>query len=117
MVPRLLVYWALKKIMPIGHEKFTSWLSAMNLNFIIPTEKRYANGLDTSGYLDQSLVPSVVSHPITLRLWPILNQDQDVITSSTLIENGLNLIWDIMEPTGIIRSHTQNYCNYGNYIR
>ena len=47
-------------------QKRDDWIRAFNKAFIILNEKRYATGLDNSGYQDQSIMTSCLSRPVLL---------------------------------------------------
>lgn len=94
-------------------------LQGITSNFILKDQFRFATGIDNNGLQDKSLLPTLISRPLLLNIDNILDpivRNSIKISSKHAIFNGLYLIWDIMNPTGTIRSHTRTSAIEGNTI-
>lgn len=94
-------------------------LQGVKDNFILKDQYRFAIGIDNNGIKDKSLIPTLISRPLLLNIDNILDpivRNTLKISSKHAIFNGLSLIWDIMNPTGAIRSHTRTSAIEGNTI-
>jgi hypothetical protein len=115
------------------------WIKAAHFAFTLPTSDqlikspqitseiipRYAAGMDHDNHRDESLLPSVLSRPVTLRLLPLLEASASTLCESgiklfeeysptELVRNGLALTWEIMKKDRIIRSHSKTSSFVGN---
>ncbi|MBD3349976.1 MAG: hypothetical protein GF364_00640 [Candidatus Lokiarchaeota archaeon] len=107
-------------------DKLNSWNKKKNdiidglvHNLILKEQFRFATGIDNNGYQDESLVTTLSARPLLLNLKdilePIIKKDLN-ITFEHAVFNALCLIWDVMKPTRVIRSHTRTSAIEGNTI-
>jgi hypothetical protein len=105
------------------------WTNALHKHYLNVKEKRYAVGIDHNGLQDLSLIPSVISRPILFGLLSRLDKDFSPVSidadetntnsnsisyPSDYVQNGLQLIWDVMHRHKTIRSHSRTSSFVGN---